>query len=121
WELVEIPLALGLGVCLFMGTEKRILPLVFCGAMLAMVLIEHFALTPEMTYRGREADFPPGNRTYGTQMRLLLMEQGYAGTEAAKLVAGGILASYLFVFRTSRRVRRRTEATHDADARLIDG
>src|SRR5713101_5564123 len=41
WELVEIPLALGVGGCLFLGTQKRILPLVFCGTMLMLVLVEH--------------------------------------------------------------------------------
>jgi hypothetical protein len=98
WELVEFLLALTLGGCLFLGTQRRILPLVF-----------------------READFPPGSRAYGTQMRLLLMEQGYIGTEAAKLVIGGILASYLFVFRAPRRVRKKVEVDGDVDASLADG
>src|SRR5437879_3459974 len=38
WELVEILLALTLGGCLFLGTQKRILPLVFCGSMLLLVI-----------------------------------------------------------------------------------
>jgi len=121
WELVEIPLALALGGCLFLGTQKRILPLVLCGAMLALVVVQHVALTPEMTYRGREADFPPGSRAYGTQMRLLVMEQGYVGTEAVKLVMAGILASYLFVFRAPRRGRKRLSDADDLDERLLEG
>jgi hypothetical protein len=121
WELVEIPLALALGGCLFLGTQKRILPLVLCGSMLVMVVFEHVALTPEMTYRGREADFPPGSRAYATQMRLLLMEQGYVVTESVKLVFGGILASYLFIFHAPRRVRKRAESDADAEASLLDG
>src|SRR5712691_2416586 len=52
WELVEILLALALGACLFLGTQKRVLPLVLCGTMLLMVVFEHVALTPQMTYRG---------------------------------------------------------------------
>ena len=121
WEVAQVPVALALGGCLLFGTEKRLLPLLLCGTMLILVLFQHLAVTPEMTYQGREADFPPGNKVYGTQMRLLLMEQSYVGVEAAKLVIGGVLASYLFVFRTTRRSRRRSSAGVDVDARLIDG
>jgi hypothetical protein len=113
WELAQIPLALALGGSLFLGTEKRAFPLVLCGVMLIFVLFQHFALIRELAYRGREADFPPGNRVYGTQMRLLLIQQVYAGMEAAKFVCGGILASYLFVFHASRRLRRKGDALGD--------
>ena len=74
-----------------------------------------------MAYRGREADFPPASRVYGTQMRLLLMEQAYVGMEGGKLVIGGILTSYLFVFRASRRIRRKLDITADVPDARIDG
>ena len=119
WELAEILLALALAWFLFVGTEKRIFSLVLCGVMLAFVLIEHFALSPEMTYRGREADFPPGSSVYGTQMRLLLMQQAYMSMEAAKFIVGGILASYLFVFR-ARRVRKRGASVEAIDHSHVD-
>lgn len=105
WEETEFGLALALGACLFLGTQRQPFPLVFCALMLMMVAFQHFAISPELTYRGRQADFPPGNTAFGTQTRLWALEQVYAGTEGAKLLLGGILASYLFVFRT-RQARK---------------
>src|ERR1700722_12815246 len=34
WEIVELVLAIALLVCLVVGTQKRVLPLVLCGLML---------------------------------------------------------------------------------------
>lgn len=107
WEWVEILLALFLGGCLFLGTQKRLFPIVLCSAMLALVLFQHFGVGPELAYRGRETDFPPGNAEVGPIERLRALQAVYYGVELVKLVAGGILASYLFVFHTSRRGSRK--------------
>ena len=40
-----------------------------CGLMLALVLFQ-LAIRPELTFRGRAADFPPGNQALGTQARV---------------------------------------------------
>jgi hypothetical protein len=109
WEEAEVLLALALGGCLFMATQRRIFPLVLCGMMLVLVLFQHTALGPEIAYRGREADFPPGSVNIGTITRLLALQQVYFGVEVVKLIAGGLLASYLFVFRTQRRSRKDRE------------
>jgi hypothetical protein len=77
--------------------------------MLVLVLFQHGALSPEIAYRGREADFPPGSTSIGTVTRLLALQQVYFGVEVVKLIAGGVLASYLFVFRTQRRSRKDRE------------
>jgi hypothetical protein len=74
-----------------------------------LVLFQHSALSPEIAYRGREADFPPGSLNIGTNLRLLALQQTYFGVEVVKLIAGGVLASYLFVFRTQRRSRKDRE------------
>jgi hypothetical protein len=109
WEEGQILLALALGGCLFLATQRRIFPLVLCGLMLTLVLFQHSALSPEIAYRGREADFPPGSLNIGTNLRLLALQQTYFGVEVVKLIAGGVLASYLFVFRTQRRTRKDRE------------
>jgi uncharacterized membrane protein YphA (DoxX/SURF4 family) len=106
WEEGQILLALALGGCLFLATQRRLFALVLCGVMLVLVLFQHIALSPEIAYRGREADFPPGSTNLGTTMRLLVLQQAYFGVEVVKLIAGGLLASYLFVFRTQRRSRK---------------
>jgi hypothetical protein len=111
WEEVEIFLGLALALSLFLGTQRRILPLVLCGLLLMLVLFEHSRLTPELIFRGREADFPPGSASCGMQQRVWALDQVYAGVEVVKLLIGGILAGYLFIFRTRQRVRKPVNAS----------
>jgi hypothetical protein len=105
WELAQMGLALVLGGCLFMGTQKRILPLAICASMLLLVLFQHFAVLPELSFRGREVDFPPGDTAFGNRTRVLLLAQVYAGAEGLKFVSGVILTVYLLVFRAKKRSR----------------
>jgi hypothetical protein len=105
WEQTQFGLALFLGACLFLGTQRRIFPLVFCGLMLLMVIFQHLGVTSELAYRGREADFPPGNASYEAQTKLWALDQIYAWVEGAKLVLGTLLSGYLFIFRP-RRTRK---------------
>jgi hypothetical protein len=122
WEIAQIALALALiAVLFFIDLKRRVMPLVFAGSMFVIVLFQHFALSPELTYRGRDADFPPGNRTFGVQARLWTMQQAYLGTEFVKLLMGGVLVSYLFVFHveTTRR-RRKVDSIDHAHHSHID-
>ncbi len=121
WERVEILLALFLGGCLFLGTQKRVFPIVLCGAMLALALFQHFGVGQELAYRGRETDFPPDNASVGPIERLRALQAVYYGVELVKLIAGGILASYLFVFRSSRRgSRKEVNAVDNPDHRHVN-
>jgi len=115
WEEAELFLGVMLAGALFFGTQRRILPLTLCGVMLALVLFQHFAVTPELAYRGRETDFPPGNNALGPMTRMLAMQQVHFGVEIVKLSAGLILSSYLFVFRAQRRNRRQVHGIDDPD------
>jgi hypothetical protein len=121
WEEAQMGLALVLGICLFLGTQKRILPLAFCGAMLLLVLFQHFAVAPELVFRGREVDFPPGNTAFGSRTRVLLLAQVYGAAEGLKFLAGGILAVYLFLFSGRKRSRSRSSSIDLADEREIQG
>jgi hypothetical protein len=115
WERGEILLGIALGGCLFMATQRKIFPLVICGLMVMLAMFQFFALSPEIAYRGREADLPPGNNNVATMTRLIALQQVYFGVEIVKLMAGGLLASYLFVFRTSRRSRKERDLIHSED------
>jgi len=112
WEQAQIVIAVVMGGCLYFATQKRILSLVLCGIMLGLVLFQYLAITPELSYRGREMDFPPGSSTSSIMVRALLLYQVLIVTEGLKLVVGGILASYLFVLRTSRK---RSNSRREAD------
>jgi hypothetical protein len=115
WEEAELLLGLALLACLFLGTQRRVLPLALCGIMLVLVLFQHFGVTNEMAYRGRITDFPPGNTAVGPVTRMLLLQQVYFSVEVMKLVAGGVLASFLFMFRTGRRSRKSVRAIGEID------
>ena len=117
WEQAEIVLGLVMAGCLYFATQKRMLSLVLCGIMLSLVLFQFWAITPEMAYRGRETDFPPGSSTAVNLIRASLLYEMLVVTEVLKLVVGGILASYLFAFRTSRKRsgRHEIEAVDHAD------
>ena len=108
WEDAQFAIGVLLILFLVLGTERRILPPVICGLMLIILVFQHFNLTPEMIARGREADFPPGDLNQALHTRLALLHRIYVGVEGVKLLAGAVLESYLFAFRTKRR-RRRTE------------
>ena len=69
WELIQIPGALLLAGVLYFAAEKRAMPQILCGLMLVLVLFQ-LAINPELAFRGREADFPPGSQTLGTQARV---------------------------------------------------
>jgi hypothetical protein len=101
WEYVEIGLGVVLLGLLYATSTSRLLPLAFAGAMLALVLFQHFGVLPELAYLSKEADFPPGNATFAIQARVWTLSELYIGAEVIKLVIAGILSSYLFVFYAS--------------------
>lgn len=109
WEQIEIPLAVLLALFLFLATKRRAFPIMVCGLMLAVVLFEFFAVTPELAYSGRATDFPPVSAVSGAQARVWALTEVYWGMEILKLALGALLAGYIFVFRPQRRNRRRTD------------
>src|ERR1700687_2092138 len=104
--MFQMPVAVVLALFLYLTTDRRILPPGLCGLMLILVMFEHFAITPEFIYRGREADFPPGSLEFGAEARVWVLTEVLIGAEAVKLLIGGVRASSLFSYRTRRRVRK---------------
>jgi hypothetical protein len=102
WVDTQLPLGLTMLICLALATQRRILPMVLCGVMLVVVLFQ-FRVAPELIYQGRGTDFPPGSNDVGLLTRFWALQQVFYASEIVKLLCGGVLASYLFVFRTTRR------------------
>jgi hypothetical protein len=121
WEAAQFVLGLSLAAFLFLGTQRRALPLILCGAMIALVAAEHFVISPELVSSGRETDFPPGNRIFQKQARVWTIQQAYIGLEGTKLLIGGVLASYLFVFRARRRSGKQVQAVDHPNHSHVDG
>jgi hypothetical protein len=111
WEEIQLALALVLGALLYQGARKKLFPLTLCGVMFALVLFQHVAATPELAYQGRETDFPPGSLAEGPLGRVWALQQIYAGIEIVKLIAGAVLASYLFAYRSTQRRRSTSETS----------
>ncbi|MEQ1886802.1 MAG: hypothetical protein ABL967_17200 [Bryobacteraceae bacterium] len=105
WGMAQIGFALIVIAATYFAVDRRLLPTILAGLMLLLVLFQYFAIAPEVAYRGRETDFPPGSLAVGAIARRRAMLEVYAGTEAAKLLIGGLLASYVFSFKSRRRAR----------------
>jgi hypothetical protein len=118
WGFAEMGIGLILIVLFFLSSQTRFYPIVLAAMMLGLAVFQHFAILPELSYRSREADFPPGNTNFSTQARVWTLGQVYVGTEAVKLVLAGVLTSYLFVFYARSGVRRRQSMS---DAIEVDG
>jgi hypothetical protein len=108
WELIQIPGALLVAAVLYWAVGKYWIPQIMCGLMLALVLFQ-LAIQPELTFRGREADFPPGNQMLGTQARVWALTEVWIGAEAAKLLIGGLLAGLMLSHKSRKRSRRAEE------------
>lgn len=114
WIEAQFPLGLLLLGCLLLATQKRAMPLALCGMMVLIVVFE-FRIAPELMYQGRGTDFPPGSNEVGLMTRFWALQQVYFAAEGVKLLCGAVLASYLFIFRTSRR--RKDLLATDAERR----
>jgi hypothetical protein len=102
WIDAQIPLSLLVLGCLALATQKRLTPLALCGMMLIVVLFQ-LRIVPELTYQGRATDFAPGSEDVTAVTRYWALQQVFVASEVIKLLCGGVLASYLFIFRTHRR------------------
>ncbi len=119
WLEAQIVLGLILEFYLMLATQRRVAPLMLCGVMLILVLFQ-VRLHAELTYQGRETDFPPASTAVDPIARFWALQQVHFGVEIVKLLVGGALASYLFVFRTGRRTRNDIHAIDHAHHSHID-
>lgn len=116
WEVAQMLLGLIMLVILGLSAHRRVVPLALVGGMLVVVLVQHFAFTPEITFRGRQADFLADEAAFSTRSHLASLMRLYVGSEALKLLMGGVLASYLFAANSGKRVRRSKRTSVDTEA-----
>lgn len=95
WERAQI----GLGVLLFLsmlfGTRPDRILLLLTLVMLAVVLLMHFFLTPEIVRLGRAIDFVPHGVPSGDRTRFWTFHGAYSASELVKLAVGLALAVVL--------------------------
>ena len=100
WERVQIALGAALCLVLAFGAGPKRLTLVLTLLMLAMVLVMHFFLTPEITRLGRTFDFAPA----ADRTRFWTLHGMYSGGELIKLGLGIVLAVRLLLRTKTRQV-----------------
>lgn len=110
WERWQVLVGLLAAAAVYYASEKRLWPQLLCALMLVIVLIQYFAVTPELIFRGRAADFPrdPLSQVAAESFRSLAWL--YVGGEILKLITACSLASWLFSFRSRKRRHKDEDA-----------
>jgi hypothetical protein len=109
WEQGQMVLCLLLAAVLFLGTHVNRIMVVLCGVIFLILGFLHWVVTPELAFLGRELDFAVGNS--GGKDRLWALHWLYNGLALLNLVLVGVIAGYLFVFKT--RPRRAAESERE--------
>ncbi len=99
WEWTELALGLALLLVLLFARSYQKLAMGLCLAMIAIVLVQRFKLTPMITLLGRELDFSPA-----ASRRFAAYHQIYGVIEITKLALGfGIILRLLIRPRAGKR------------------
>lgn len=106
WEETQGIIGLVLAFCLAISGRGKMLSLLLCGGMLAILIFQHLGVTPDLQLASRNADFTSAGSL--AQQELWKLTQLYGGLETVKLLMGGVLASYLFVAQSKPSGRRRS-------------
>ena len=102
WERTQIALGVVLFLVLLFGSPPNRLMLLLTLLMLALVLVMHFYLTPEITRLGRVIDFVSPGTPSPDRARFWTFHGAYSACELVKFGLGTVLAVLLV-----RRRRRR--------------
>lgn len=113
WEMAQIGLGLGLGLLLLFATTGNRLVMTLITGMLAIVLVQHLTITPQIVELGRGLDFlPPGEIT--KERAAFRSYHGFYSTlEVVKLLAGLVLTGRLLYSSGSHRRKRSRPAPVD--------
>ena len=100
WELVQIALGVLLTAILLLTVKNRLLA-GMTGAMLIIVLFQHFRVTPEMTALGRLIDFGAGSGS-AADSQFWRLHGLYGVLEVVKLVLLFVVAAILLFGRRAK-------------------
>lgn len=115
WETAQMILFAAMLVLLVFTDQRKILAVILATAMGLFTLIQHFAVTPDLSILGRSLDFLPESAAFTVRAQVWTLTQIYTVLETVKLLTGGVLASYFFaVESTVKRAKTRRTRTDDA-------
>jgi len=104
WEWIQIALAIAFFFLILLGEKPSRSALALIPAMLAIVLLQHFILTPHIISLGSDLDETPaqGMPNNPNVARFWIFHGFYSGFEILKLLIGIGLASRLMIHRERR-------------------
>lgn len=95
WEYAQLALGTFLFSFLLFGTGEGKVSLALALAMLIGVVVQRFALTPQLDSLGRLTDFVTTEPSGAFRARLVVLEGAYTGIELTKWILGAALAAVL--------------------------
>ena len=107
WEQIQLFLGALLTGVLFLLARNRLLGC-FSAAMLLLVVLEHYKITPELDWLGGNVEFLTAGAESAERDQFWKLHTIYGVLEAAKLLLGISIASVLFTF-SHRRPRSQVE------------
>lgn len=104
WGDVEAGLGLALLLFLLFGSTETNFTLLLSLLMLLIVIVQRFALTPQMVVLGRIIDWVPMDQSSPERSRFWMLHGAYVGLEVANWALGFFLTARL-LFRRKRRAQ----------------
>ncbi len=97
WEWIQLVTALALLLVFIFGSRPPKIPIGLCLLMMILVLIERFALSPNIVRLGRIIEFLPAGPQMPDRVSFGVYHGAYSILEIAKLVAGFAIAGILII------------------------
>jgi hypothetical protein len=97
WEWMQLAVGLCLLLVLIFGDRPPMIPIALVLLMMALVLVERFALTGNIIRLARVVDFLPPDPKLPDRVSFGRYHSSYAAVEIAKLLAGFAIAIILIV------------------------
>jgi len=116
WGVVAILLGMALVPAIFFAADRKLLPTVMAAFLLALALFQYFSVYPELAYRTRQVDFPPGRSNAAAVQRARSIAKVYLTTDGAEVFLETLLSVYMLTFRSRRRTRFRRAPANEMAA-----
>jgi len=113
WEMLQIGLGILLLLVLLFGSNETNFTMLMALLMLLIVLVQRFALTPQIVALGRVIDYVPVDQPSAERSRFWLFHSTYSGLELVKWALGFLLTARLLL----RSKKKPGEADHDTNGR----
>jgi hypothetical protein len=98
WEWIQVILGLSLAFVMLFGNRPPKLCIAICLAMLVLVLVERFALTPEIVRLGRTVEFLPADPKAPARVEFGAYHGAYSIVDLVKIL-GGFAISFILIVR----------------------